>query len=224
LTIRVVSNTIRMNVQSESFVMATEEIIMFEKYNKVQQAVLETTLRIISEKDLQATSMALISKESGVSTGSIYHYFQSKEDIIKELFRGIVTFQGEVVLKDFYTSESIQERFHRVWKNIFSFNIKYSKAFHFLEQYSFSPYIDETTKQEACQGGCCGAIAKLYAEAIKDQLFIELEPKIMVQMHFGSVVYLVKAYLQNNVDLTDEIIQTVIHSCWSAVSKEKNAL
>lgn len=197
---------------------------MFEKYNKVQRAVLETTLRLLTEKDLQATSMSLISKESGVSTGSIYHYFQSKEDIINELYRGIAKFHGEVVLKDVYTSESIKDRFHQTWENVIRFSMKYSKAFQFLEQYSFSPYIDEATKQEACQGSWCGPLAKFYAEAIEEQLFIELEPKLMVQMHFGSVAYLVKAYLQNNVDLTDEIIQMVIHCCWNGVSKEKNAL
>ena len=213
-----------MNVPFTDFVTTAEGSIMFEKYNKVQRAVLETTLRLISEKDLQATSMNLISKESGVSTGSIYHYFQSKEDIINELYRGIVEFHGEVVLKEFYTSESIQERFRQVWENIIRFNMKYPKAFQFIEQYSFSPYIDEATKQEACQGGWYGPVAKLYTEAIEKLLFIELEPKLMVQMHFGSVVYLVKAYLRNDVDLTDEMIQTVIYSCWNAVSREKNAL
>jgi|GEM_PF-424638 len=192
---------------------------MFEKYNKVQRAVLETTLELISEKDLQATSMALISQRSGVSTGSIYHYFQSKEDIINELYKGIVKFNGEVVLKDFYIRESIQERFKRIWENVIRFNMNYPKGFQFIEQYSFSPYIDEAAKQEACKGGWCGPLSKLYAEAIEQQLFIELEPRLMVQMHFGSVVYLTKAYFQKNIDLTNEIIQTVIHSCWNAVSK-----
>lgn len=197
---------------------------MFEKYNKVQRAVLETTLRLINEKELQATSMSLISKESGVSTGSIYHYFESKEDIINELYKGIVKFNGERVLKDFYTSETIQMRFWHTWGNVIRFTRQYPKGFQFIEQYSFSPYIDDAAKQEAYKGSWCGPLAKLYAEAIEKQLFIDLDPKLMVQMNFGSVVYLIKAYLQNNVDLTEELIQKVIRSCWNAISKEKNAL
>jgi len=195
---------------------------MFTKYNKVQKAVLETTLQLISVKDLQATSMALISQKSGVSTGSIYHYFQSKEDIINELYKAIVQFNGEVVLKDFYSSECIQARFKRTWENVIRFNMNYPKGFQFIEQYSFSPYIGEAVKQEACKGGCCGALSQLYTEAIEQQLFIELEPRLMVQMHFGSVVYLTKAYFQKSIDLTDEIIQMVIHSFWNAVRKEKD--
>ena len=195
---------------------------MFTKYNKVQRAVLEATLLLISEKDLQATSMALISQKSGVSTGSIYHYFQSKEEIFNELYRGIVEFSSAVVLKDFSMSQSIQECFIRTWENVIRFNMNYPTGFQFIEQYSFSPYIDETVKQETCKGGVYGSLSKLYTEAIKQQLFIDLEPKLMVQMHFGSVVYLTKAYFQKNIHLTDEIIQRVIHSFWNAVSKEKS--
>jgi AcrR family transcriptional regulator len=192
---------------------------MFTKYNKVQQAVLETTLRLISEKEIQATSMSLISKESGVSTGSIYHYFASKEDIINELYKGIVKFYGEVVLKDFYTNEPIQERFQRTWKNIILFTVQYPKAFQFIEQYSFSPYIDEAAKEEAYKGSWCGPFSKLYTQAIEQGLFIDLEPQLMVQMNFGSVVYLIKAHIQNHIELTDESIQQVIRSCWNAVCK-----
>jgi len=195
---------------------------MFSKYNKVQKAVLQTTLQLISEKDLQATSMALISQMSGVSTGSIYHYFQSKEDIINELYKAIVQFNGEVVLKDFYSSEAIQERFKRTWENVIRFNMNYSKGFQFIEQYSFSPYIGEAAKQEACKGGWCGPLSQLYAEAIEQQLFIDLEPRLMVQMHFGSVVYLTKAYFQKYIDLPDDTIQIVIHSFWNAVSKKQD--
>ena len=197
---------------------------MFTKYNKVQRAVLETTLELISEKDLQATSMALISQKSGVSTGSIYYYFQSKEDIINELYKGIVKFSCEVVLKDFYSKDCIEERFKRTWGNVIRFSMNYPKAIQFMEQYSFSPYIDDAAKQEACKGGWCGALSKLYEQAIEQQLFIALEPRLMVQMHLGSVIYLIKAYFQKNIDLTDDIIATVIHSFWKAVSKEKDGL
>lgn len=49
--------------------------IVFIGYHKVQPAVLERTLELIIEKELQATSMGLIAKKSGVSTRNIYHYF-----------------------------------------------------------------------------------------------------------------------------------------------------
>lgn len=195
---------------------------MFEEYNKVQKAVLETTLELISEKELQATSMSLISKVSGISTGSIYHYFDSKEAIINELFKGIVRCHSKEVLKDFYSKETIEVRFQRIWQNFIQFAMNYSKAFQFIEQYSFSPYITDGVKKEVNDEVWCGEVAKLYSEAIKQKLFIELEPKLMVQMHYGSMVYLLKSYFQGNTDLTDNVIQTAIYACWNAAIKKEN--
>ncbi len=193
---------------------------MFDNYNKVQGAVLEATLRLISEKELQATSMALISKESGISTGNIYHYFDSKEAIINELYKGLVAFHSEQILKGFYSNEPMKARFQRIWRNFIQFGIDYSKGFQFIEQYSFSPYISDKVKKEALKGVWCGELAPLYAEATKQKLFIELDPKLMVQMHYGSMVYLLKSHFQGNTELTDDLIQTVIDTCWNSVSKQ----
>lgn len=197
---------------------------MFEEYNKVEKAVLETTLELISEKELQATSMSLISKVSGISTGSIYHYFDSKEAIINELFKGIVRFHSQQILKGFNSNEIIKVRFQRIWENFIQFGMNYSKAFQFIEQYSFSPYITDEVKKEIYDEVWCGEVSKLYAEAIEQKLFIELEPRLMVQMHYGSIVYLLKSYFQGNTDLTDDIIQTAIYACWNAVIKKENNL
>jgi len=195
---------------------------MFEEYNKVQKAVLETTIELISEKELQATSMSLISKVSGISTGSIYHYFNSKEDIINELFKGIVKFHSDEILKGFDSSEILKVRFHQIWKNFIQFGMNYSKAFQFIEQYSFSPYITDEVKKKVNDDVWCNEVAKLYAEAIEQKLFIELEPKLMVQMHYGSMVYLLKSYFQGITDITDDIIQTAIYACWNAAGRKEN--
>lgn len=192
---------------------------MFERYNKVQKAVLETTLRIINEKELQATSMSLIAKESGVSTGSIYHYFSSKEDIINELFKGIVLFNGEAVMKGVHELDSVQEKFQRAWINYFRLSLEYPLGFQFIEQYSFSPYIYQSSKDESYKGGWCGPMTKIYAEAVQQQLFIELEPRLMVQMHIGTAVYTLKGHLQNYLELTDDDIHRIIQSCWNSVLK-----
>lgn len=210
----------RMNVQFMCYSIVQEMSNMFEEYNKVQEAVLATTLKLLREKDLQATSMSLISKESAISTGSIYYYFKSKEDIINELYRGISKFTKREMYKDFYTDESIQKRFWKFWEQAIRFNINHYDAIQFLEQYSFSSYIDEEIKKDA-NNGVCEPLAKLYAEAIKQKVFVELEPTTMVLMHYGSVVHLARAHHANSVNLTDELNQKIIQSCWNSVSVKK---
>lgn len=197
---------------------------MFDSYNKVQQAVLETTLHLIIEKELQATSMSLIAKKSGVSTGSIYHYFDSKEAIINELYRGIVKFNGQQVLDGFFTDEPIRTRLERAWEKLIRVSLAYPQGFQFIEQYSFSPYIRSEVKQESYDGGWCGPLEKLYAEAVRTKLFRDdLDPHVMTQMHYGSVVYVVKAALNGQLTITDELIARLLQSFWDSVALREKA-
>jgi AcrR family transcriptional regulator len=194
---------------------------MFENYNKVQQAVLNTTLRIIIQKELQATSMALIAKESGVSTGNIYHYFKSKEDIVNELYTAIVTFNGEYVSKGLNQEGTIRERFFWSWERVIELSKQYPEGFQFIEQYSFSPYIYEPVKMKAYLGGWCAPMNLLYQEAIDQKLFVPMDPKLLVQMHYGSMVYLVKGQMHGNFEMGQDTIQNAIQACWKAVMLEQ---
>jgi Transcriptional regulator len=193
---------------------------VFEQYNKVQKAVLETTLSIIIRKELQATSMALIAKESKVSTGSIYHYFSSKEAIINELYTAIVTYNGQFVQEGLNREGTLRERFTWGWERVIEISRQYPEGFQFIEQYSFSPYIYEDVKKKAYNGGWCAPMNKLYAEAMEQKLFKEMDPRLLVQMHYGSIVYMLKSYLQGNSELSDAGIKQAIEVCWQGASKE----
>jgi TetR/AcrR family fatty acid metabolism transcriptional regulator len=88
---------------------------------KRQEQALETKNRIydaaidlMDRKGFENITIADISKEAGVSVGAFYHYFNSKDDILAEIFqRADEYFSTEVVsgLKKKSTPEQIVEYF-----------------------------------------------------------------------------------------------------------------
>ncbi|MBP2619722.1 TetR/AcrR family transcriptional regulator, partial [Chryseobacterium jejuense] len=52
-----------------------------EKVDKKTQIV-KAALRLFSEQGLQQTSMAQLSKESGVAVGTMYLHFKSKDELV----------------------------------------------------------------------------------------------------------------------------------------------
>lgn len=193
---------------------------MFESYNKAQQAVLETMLKIIIQKELQATSMALIAKESGVSTGNIYHYFKSKEDIVNELYNAIVNYNGRFVLQGLSQPGTVRERFWRGWERIVELGQLHPEGFQFIEQYSFSPYIRNDVKQQAYNGGWCAPMYALYQDAMTQNIMRSSDPKMTVQMHYGSFVYMLKGHQYGLYDMTNDKVQQAIMNCWTSVANE----
>jgi len=53
-----------------------------QQAEEIRSRILEIARRIISEEGLEALSIRRITNEMGYSSGSIYHYFKSKDDIL----------------------------------------------------------------------------------------------------------------------------------------------
>jgi AcrR family transcriptional regulator len=55
------------------------------KSQKVQDRIIETTRKLFLERGYEKTTVREISKRSGVSLGSMYHFFETKDDIFLNL-------------------------------------------------------------------------------------------------------------------------------------------
>jgi len=50
-----------------------------------REEILEAALNMFSINNYHATSMSMIAEEAGVSKGTLYWHFDSKEDLFREL-------------------------------------------------------------------------------------------------------------------------------------------
>ena len=60
---------------------------MSEKNKPKRDIILEAAIKVFAEKGYHSSRTTDISNEAGVAYGSLYHYFQSKDDILLSIFR-----------------------------------------------------------------------------------------------------------------------------------------
>jgi len=84
--------------------------------------VLETALPLFLDHGYHGTSIKLIVDTSGVSTGSVYHHFSNKEDIIKELYNSVKSHMNENILMHVDYNIGIRQVLHDYWNS----RIRYS--------------------------------------------------------------------------------------------------
>ncbi len=62
-----------------------------------RQKILESSLELFGTKGYKSTTISDIVKKAGISKGLIYHYFESKDDILKQLVEFFTEGGGEKV-------------------------------------------------------------------------------------------------------------------------------
>lgn len=52
-----------------------------------QKLIMDAAIEVFAEKTYEGASISLISKKAGISKGLMYNYFESKEALLKEIFK-----------------------------------------------------------------------------------------------------------------------------------------
>ncbi len=84
-----------------------------------RQQIIDAAFELFAETGYQKTSIAAISKKAGVSKGLIYHYFDSKEDVLIGIFE-MLTDMGDQII-DAGQDKSPKEHLKEVITQAFSF-------------------------------------------------------------------------------------------------------
>ena len=92
--------------------MTTEKPVMPEK---LKERLYPVVLRQFSMKDFHAVNIRDISKESGISSGTIYKYFSSKEDLLFSIIDEKLLNLAELLRIHLEATEDIREMFRKMF-------------------------------------------------------------------------------------------------------------
>jgi TetR/AcrR family transcriptional regulator, repressor of fatR-cypB operon len=104
-----------------------------------REAILQAALELVAENGLQHTPMSLISKRSRASAGIIYHYFESKEDLLETLYWRIKRDMTSAIVAVDDPRQPLAKRFQTLWLSIFRYCLAHPQEMAFLQQYECVP-------------------------------------------------------------------------------------
>ncbi|MDM7985774.1 MAG: TetR/AcrR family transcriptional regulator [Smithella sp.] len=93
-------------------IMTIEKPVMPEK---LKERLYPVVLRQFSGKDFHAVNIRDISKESGISTGTIYKYFSSKEDLLFSIIDEKLLALASLLRMHLAGTEDIREMFRKLF-------------------------------------------------------------------------------------------------------------
>ncbi len=168
-----------------SFSMAEEKK---KRTGEKRERILQAAIRVFAEKGFYATRVSEIAKAAGVADGTIYLYFENKDDVLVSIFRDRIGQLLEILEKVVKSDRSIEDRVRKIMElqlglleeqrdlaEVITVNLRQSSSL--LKEYAaplFTRYLE--------------LIANMIADGQKDGTFRDdINPRVAARALWGGL-------------------------------------
>lgn len=118
------------------------------KDDEKRRALVEATIKLVNELGFAASSVSKIAKEAGVSSSTLYIYFDNKEDLLVSSYLDIKIEIGRAVFAEFDPKLPVRDIFFRFCTNLFDYMAEHNERAAFMEQFACSPLLARIDSEE----------------------------------------------------------------------------
>lgn len=189
------------------------------KHDK-RNEVIQAALNLIAEHGFHGTSMAMIAERAEVGAGTIYHYFESKDALINEIYKELEKNILNFLQVGYPVTKPIRERFIYIGKIILKYFISNPINFKYMEQFHNSPYGIALRRDRILSKVMeHNIIDDLLEEGVTQQVIKDLPLNILYALAFGPLISVIRDNILGIISLNDQLIERIVEACWDGVKR-----
>jgi AcrR family transcriptional regulator len=120
------------------------------KSERKRTAILDAATHVFAERGLSAAPTSEISKRAGIAEGTLFTYFETKDDLINALYRAIKLELADAMMSGFPRKKSVRTRLRYVWDAYVNWGLTNPEERKVLAQLTVSGMI---SKESIAAGG-----------------------------------------------------------------------
>ena len=190
-------------------------MIKSEKRDEIIRAAME----LIAEHGFHGAPMALVAERAGVAAGTIYRYFESKDDLIRATHACLERQLLAVLTEDYPAERSIRERFLHIERKLIEYFIAAPMEFRFMEQFFNSPYGVAHRREKLFGNREKNIVFKLFEEALARRIVKDLPLPVLFALAFGPLVDVCRDHILEFINLDEALIERAVSACWDGLKR-----
>lgn len=180
-----------------------------------REALVRATLYLVNNNGFHAAPMSKIAKLAEVSPGTIYLYFENKQDLVNQVYVEVKAAFSKFAFKDYEEHLSVEEGFENIWKNIAEFKLKEVEEAMFLSQCDNTPMIDEPSRKEGLKH--LQPLLELWNRGQKEGIIKLVSPYMLYAFSIYPIAFLMTMQQRELYNLTAEHIDEAYKMAWNSI-------
>ncbi|MCG8307720.1 MAG: TetR/AcrR family transcriptional regulator [Cytophagales bacterium] len=177
-----------------------------------KELIFKAALHLFTKNGFQETPTSLIAKQAGVATGTLFHYFKTKEDLIERLYLYCNNSFASYIEKGVDTATDLEKGLRTIFSRSVQWGLRHKKEFRYFQQYVNSPYFSNVTKEESEK--VYGVLHDVFEKGKKAGIFRRIDAEILMDLTYGVFISAVYHILVKKIRDKNEI-DKVIEDCFS---------
>lgn len=147
--------------------------------------ILESTLELVREHGIYGFPISEVAKRGGIAVGTIYHYFEGKDQLIQELYQYVVELIYHTAIKEDDPEKSFQERYFIFWNNLVNLYNSKPSILSFFELYNNSSYRAQDSDEK--KGKFYDWLFMFFDEGLKSGEIRPIDKEILAVLVLGNM-------------------------------------
>lgn len=123
-------------------------MISQSKLENKRERILLAARRLFVNQGFHSTPTSAIAREASVANGTLFHYFNTKEELINTLYKETKKSFFNITTAGVENEKNIKRKVRLLWYNTVKWALNRPQDFLFIQQYSNSPFISHLTQED----------------------------------------------------------------------------
>lgn len=191
---------------------------MSEDAQDKKVAIMKAALILFNRRGFHGTPTSMISENSGVSTGTLFRCYRTKDDLINSVYFTAKERMGQAIYQGYEDEKDLRNKVKRIWGNIIRWGVENPEEFMFIQQFSSSPFITDITQEEVEKNFLF--LYDVLDECVKKGLLKSLDHRLAMEMLYQANAAVVKRILYHgDTRDMDKTIDMSFDIVWSGISR-----
>ena len=181
-----------------------------------RKALVNATISLVNNNGFHATPISKIAKMANVSPGTIYLYFENKQDLVNKVYIEVKAALTSFAFKSYSNTMDVEKGFELIWKRIAKFKIKQTNYAMFLAQCdNNTPIVDEVSRQEGIKH--LQPLLDLWQRGKEEQVIKPISDYLLYAYTINPLSFLIVMQQQGAFKIEKNHIEEAYQAAWNSI-------
>jgi TetR/AcrR family transcriptional repressor of multidrug resistance operon len=181
------------------------------------ETILDSTLNLLASRGFHGFSIRDVAKDAGVATGTVYLYFEDRDDLIKKLHDQIIDTVGREVFVATGRELPLYQQFHQMCRNFWTLFKKQPAIILSKGQFDHLPPDMLRSRHEEARV-VLEPLFTFFVRGRNERALKDLPDEILFSLAFEPYFEIARKSLHGFVTVDDEMLERIIRASWDSIA------